>query len=187
MSEVCPTENWRISLGMRNNVLHTTIPYVPMLVENIPIHLSFEDHEENGIKTIQTMGELVPKTEAYATLLSLTPGNKSEFPISFKHLHINDLYIQNPDNTRCAIWDKHTVFKVYGKLETAESETVLEVTHLVPVRDIIGTLNTMTALATIARSECRWYYRTEGQNNMLQSQWDKMKEQKKRLVNVKTS
>lgn len=65
------------------------------------------------------------------------------------------------------------------------SEHVLETTHLVPVHDIDGTWNIMTLLITMARSEYRQYYRTEGQNNVLQYQWEKMKREKKRLIQVK--
>lgn len=104
MSEVDQPENWRISLGTRNNILYNDIPYVPLLVEYIPIYLSFEDHQENGVKTIQTLGELVPKTETFAMLLSLTPGNNSEFPLSFENLNVRDVYIKNLNNTYCAIW-----------------------------------------------------------------------------------
>lgn len=186
MSEVDQCEDWRISLGTRNNLLYNDIPYVPLLVEHIPIYLSFEDHQENGVKTIQTLGELVPKTETSATLLSLTPGNNSEFPLSFENLNIQDIYIQNRNETYCAIWEKYTVFKVYGTLETTESGSILETTHLVPVRDVAGSLNTMILLVTLARSEYRQYYRTKGQFDMLQSQWDKMKEEKKRLVGNET-
>ncbi|XP_076677258.1 uncharacterized protein LOC143373681 [Andrena cerasifolii] len=186
MNEVDQCENWRISLGARNNLLYNDIPYVPLLVEHIPIYLSFEDHQENGVKTIQTLGELVPKTETFATLLSLTPGINSEFPLSFENLNIRDIYIKNLNNTYCAIWEKYTVFKVYGTLKTTESGNILETTHLIPVHDVAGSLNIMTLLVTIARSECRQYYRTQGQNDMLQLQWDKMKEEKKRLVHEKT-
>ncbi|XP_076241297.1 uncharacterized protein LOC143183578 [Calliopsis andreniformis] len=182
MNEVKQTENWKISLGMRNNLLYNDIPYFPILVEDIPIYFSFEDHEENGVKTIQTLGELIPRNETFATLLSLTPGNKSEFPINFENLNIEDMYIKDTNNVYCAIWEKYIVFKVYGTLKINESGYALEVTHLVPVHDIIGTWNTMTLLITIARSEYRQYYRTKGQNDMLQLQWDKMKKEKRRLI-----
>lgn len=104
MSETNQSENWRISLGTRNNLLYNDIPYIPLLVEDIYTFLSFEDHEENGVKTIQTLGEFVPKTETRATLLSLTPGNNSEFPISLKNLSLHDIYIKGPNDTYCAIW-----------------------------------------------------------------------------------
>ncbi|XP_076632206.1 uncharacterized protein LOC143347155 [Colletes latitarsis] len=186
MSGVHQVDNWKVSVGTRNNLLYSDIPHVPILVEDIPIHFSFEDYEENSIKTIQTLGELIPKTEIYATLLSLTPGNNSEFPVSFKNLSITDLYTKNPDNTYCAIWEKYTVFKVYGSLRIEKSVIVLETSHLVPINDVSGTWKLMISLIPTARSEYRRYYRTQGQNNMLQSQWDKMKEEKKRLVNETT-
>ncbi|KZC12409.1 PREDICTED: uncharacterized protein LOC107190501 [Dufourea novaeangliae] len=186
MSAACTPENWRISLGMRNNLVYNDIPYIPMRVEAISIYLSFKDYQENGIKRIQTLGELVPKTESRAMLLSLTPGNSSEFPVSFENLSVRDIYIKNSDNTYCALWEKYTVFKVYGTLKSEESGHVLETSHLVPVHDIVGTWNLMTMLIPIARSEYRQYYRTQGQNSMLQSQWDQMKGGKKRLVKETT-
>ncbi|XP_076174477.1 uncharacterized protein LOC143150234 isoform X2 [Ptiloglossa arizonensis] len=137
MSNICQSENWRVSLGVRNNLLYNDIPYIPMLVEDISTHISFEDHQENGVRTIQTLGELVPKTEAYATLLSLTPGINSEFSVSFKYLSIQDIYVKNSNKTYCAVWEKYTVFKVYGTLNTEESGYILETTHLIPVHDII--------------------------------------------------
>nr|XP_034179950.1 uncharacterized protein LOC117604204 isoform X2 [Osmia lignaria] len=154
----------------------------PQIVGNRVI-CGMQDHEENGVKTIQTLGELIPKTGTRAALLSLTPGNSSEFPISFKNLDLDDIYSKGPNDTYCAIWEKHIVFKVYGILKIEESEPVLEITHLVPVRDMTGTWTVMTLLVPIARSEYRYYYRTRGQNNMLQLQWDKMEKEGKRLVN----
>ncbi|XP_012153459.1 uncharacterized protein LOC100883718 isoform X1 [Megachile rotundata] len=180
-------EDWRISLGTRNNLLSNDIPYIPMLVEDLRTFVSFEDHEQNGVKTIQTLGELIPKSERNATLLSLTPGNNSQFPISFKNLDINDIYIKNSNDAYCPIWEKYVTFKVYGILKKEKSEFILESTHLVPVHDVKGTWNLMTQLISIARSEYRYYYRTSGQNNMLQFQWNKMKENKKRLVHEKVN
>ncbi|OAD62689.1 hypothetical protein WN48_06888 [Eufriesea mexicana] len=157
-----------------------------MLVEDIPIFLSFEDFKENGIKTIQTLGELIHKSETYATLLSLTTGNNSEFPISFKSLNVNDIYIKDSQDRCCAIWKKYLVFKIYGTLKVEKSKDVLEASHLVPVHDVVGTWNVMMLLIATARSEFRQYYRTKAQNNILQSQWINMKEQEKRLVKIDT-
>lgn len=104
MNETERVENWRISLGTRNNLYYNDIPYIPMFVEDIPVHVSFEDYEENGVKTIQTFGELIPKNETFATLVSLTQGNNSELPVSFKNLRVQDVYIKNSNNVYCAIW-----------------------------------------------------------------------------------
>lgn len=182
MNESYQCKDWKISLATRNNLFHNNIPYVPILVENILKYLSLEDHEKNGVKTIQTLGKLIPKTEAYAMLQSLTPGNKSQFSISFKNLNVNDIYIKDSNNAYYAIWQKHNIFKVYGTLKMEESENVLEVSHLVPVYDIEGTYNVMTLLMTIARTEYRQYYRTKEQNNKLQEQWLKMGKENKRLT-----
>ncbi|CAK9808024.1 hypothetical protein ANTQUA_LOCUS5431 [Anthophora quadrimaculata] len=176
-------ENWKVSLGTRNNLLFNDIPYVPMLVENIFTFTSFEDYEENGIKTIQTLGELVSKSETYAVLSSLTRGNNSKFPVSFRNLNVNDIYVKNSDGTYCAIWNKYKVFKIYGILNREEFGYILVASHLVPVHDVSGTWSVMSVLMAAARSEYRQYYRTKGQNNMLELQWDKMKREKKRLVN----
>lgn len=180
-------DDWKISLGTRNNLLFNDTPYIPILVEDIRTFVSFEDHEENGVKTIQTLGELIPKSERNATLLSLTPGNNSQFPISLKNLDVNDIYIKNSNEAYCPIWENHVTFKVYGTLKKEKAEFILETTHLVPVHDVKGTWNLMTQLISIARSEYRHYYRTRGQNDMLQLQWNKMKEDKKRLVNEKVN
>lgn len=104
MSESYQCKDWKISLATRNNLFHNNIPYVPILVENILKYLSLEDHEKNGVKTIQTLGKLIPKTEAYAMLQSLTSGNKSEFSISFKNLNVNNIYIKDTNNAYYAIW-----------------------------------------------------------------------------------
>ncbi|KOC70966.1 hypothetical protein WH47_04952 [Habropoda laboriosa] len=183
MKRAYHSENWKISLGTRNNLLFNGIPHVPMLVENISTFISFEDYKENGIKTIQTLGELVPNTETYAILSSLTRGNNSEFPVSFRNLNVNDIYIKNSDGTYCAIWNKHKVFKIYGILKKKVFGHILVASHLVPVHDVPGTWNIMTILMSTARSEYRQYNRTKGQNDMLELQWDKMKREKKRLVN----
>ncbi|CAK9795252.1 hypothetical protein ANTPLA_LOCUS299 [Anthophora plagiata] len=148
-------ENWKVSLGTRNNLLFNDIPHVPMLVENIFTFISFEDYEENGIKTIQT----------------------------FRNLDVNDIYVKNSDGTYCAIWNKYKVFKIYGILNREEFGYILVASHLVPVHDVLGTWSVMSVLMAAARSEYRQYYRTKGQNDMLKLQWDKMKREKKRLVN----
>ncbi|XP_076276462.1 uncharacterized protein LOC143207183 [Lasioglossum baleicum] len=175
-------KNWSFSLGRRNSLLRYDIPYIPILVEDISIHCSSEDYQENGVKTIQTLGELVPKTETSATLISLTLGNNSEIPIYFNNLSISDIYMKDSNSSRYAIWKKYTVFKVYGSLTLMGSEHVLETINLVPVHDIVGTWNTMSLLSATARSKNHRYSRTEAQNKMLRSQWKKMKLEKKRLV-----
>lgn len=169
------SQDWRISLASRNKLFYNDIPYVPIPMENIYTYVAFKDHEKNGIKTIQTMGQLVPKTETRAILVSLTPGNNTVFPISFKILNINDIYIKDSNQAYCPIWKKHIIFKIYGTLKIEESKNILEVSHLVPIQDIDGTWDVMTTLSIIACSEYRHYYRTKGQNDMLRLQWDKMK------------
>ena len=98
------SKDWRISLASRNKLFYNDIPYVPILVEDIYTYVAFKDHEKNGVKTIQTLGQLVPKTETRATLVSLTPGNNTVFPISFKILNINDIYIEDSNQIYCPIW-----------------------------------------------------------------------------------
>ncbi|XP_071866692.1 uncharacterized protein isoform X1 [Bombus fervidus] len=182
MDEVHDLEDWRISLSSRNNVIYNGTPYVPMLVENILIHISFEDYETNGIKTIQTVGKLIPKTETFATLLSVTPGNNSAFSVSLKILKVGNIYIKDSNDIYCPIWKKCSIFKIYGTLKKEGLENVLEASHLVPVQDVVGTWNVMASLSIIARSEYRHYYRTKGQSNMLQLQWDRMKKENKRVI-----
>lgn len=112
MDEVHDLEDWRISLSSRNNVIYNGTPYVPMLVENILIHISFEDYETNGIKTIQTVGKLIPKTETFATLLSVTPGNNSAFSVSLKILKVGDIYIKDSNDIYCPIWVRFLLLRV---------------------------------------------------------------------------
>ncbi|XP_031825703.1 uncharacterized protein LOC116423993 [Nomia melanderi] len=183
MSGECNFEDWKISLGMRNNLMYADIPYIPILVEDIPIYVSFKDYQENGVKTIQTLGELVPQSETRAALVSLTPGNNSKISVCLKNLSFTDIYIKDTNDVYCAVWDKHIAFKVYGVLNSEESTHVLKVKHLVPIHDVVGTQKIMTFFIRMARSEYRQYYRTQGQNTMLQLQWDKMNEQRERMVN----
>ena len=98
------SKDWRISLASRNKLFYNDIPYVPILVENIYTYVAFEDHEKNGVKTIQTMGQLVPKTGSRATLVSLTPGNNTVFPISLKILNVDDVYIEDSNQAYFPIW-----------------------------------------------------------------------------------
>ncbi|XP_076376730.1 uncharacterized protein LOC143259210 isoform X2 [Megalopta genalis] len=174
-------DNWKVSLGMRNSIMYDDIPYVPMLVEHINIHCSCEDFEENGIKTIQTVGTLIPKSERSAHLRAMTTGNKSEFPVFFNNLSEEELYYKD-DNSYRAIWDKFVVFKVYGTLILIGTKRVLESTHLIPVQDIAGTCNIFTLLTIAACTEYRYYYRTQGQYQMFEAQWNEMKWQEKRLL-----
>ncbi|CAL7938040.1 unnamed protein product [Xylocopa violacea] len=183
MDEEHQFKNWRVSLASRNNLLYNDIPYIPMLVEDIPTYLSLEDYEKNRIKSIQTIGEIIPKSETFALLLSLTPGNSSKYPISLRKLSMDDLYIQTSKEIFCAIWKKYFAFKVYGTLEEEDKlGNILEITHLVPIHDVRGTRMVMKLLVETARLEYRLFYRTKGQYNMLMSQWEKMKKEKKRLV-----
>ncbi|XP_078032818.1 uncharacterized protein LOC144467760 [Augochlora pura] len=167
------SQKWLVSLGERNNLLNSDIPYIPMFVENINEHCSHNDFEEKRIKTIQTIGEIVATTRDCARIKTLTPGNESEFPISFDELDDTDIYVKD-DNFYRPIWEKYRTFKIYGTLKYKGTEYMIEITHLVPIKDPIGSYNILGLLSLVAPKEYRYYTSTREQDEMLEKDWEEI-------------
>ncbi|KAG7190739.1 hypothetical protein KM043_006811 [Ampulex compressa] len=181
-----PDTRWMISLGNRDNLLNVDIPHVPIMLEDIPKYIALKNFEKDCIKTVQTIGEIVPKNGRNVILTALTPGIKIEFPMSLKNLRIEHIYVKNAQNAYTAIWEENNVFKVYGVLQKKEGGMVLEATCLSKVKDVMGSLETLHMLSKLARREYRQYNRTPKLDRLVESYWDKMKRKGMRLTEVYT-
>ncbi|XP_026670917.1 uncharacterized protein LOC108626827 isoform X2 [Ceratina calcarata] len=152
-----------------------------MLVEDIPKYISQDDYETDRVKKIQTFGRFLSKSEAFGKLVSLTPGNTCQFPVSFKNLNVTDIYVKISDDADvfCPIWKRYDVFKVYGTLTVEEGlGHVLQTYRLVPVHDIEGTWKLMNILMKFAQPEYHRYHRTKGQTDTLCLQLEEKERQR---------
>lgn len=171
------------SLAMRDNILRNDIPHIPILIEDILEYVSLPDFDENYVKTIQTMGEFIPMNERTGTIATLTPEIEAMFSVDLRKLFAEDLYVKDACGAYSPIWENNSVFKIFGTLQKEESGVTLEATCLIPVEDIPGSWKLMLICSKMARRKYIQYCRTSRQDEILRTEWDRMKVQNKRLIN----
>ncbi|XP_028047055.1 uncharacterized protein LOC105834153 [Monomorium pharaonis] len=142
---------WPACLAVRENHLPSDTPHVPILIEDILQYASLPDYTKNCIKTVQTIGEIVPGTARVACLQSITSDGEVRITLSLEKLPANALYVKDHKGRRLFIWEKFHVFKVFGMLEHREAEVVLVAHKLLKVQDIHGSLNALLLLSTVVR------------------------------------
>lgn len=97
---------WPVSLAVRKNLLPSSIPYIPILIEDIPQYVSLSDYKENGIRTVQTIGEILPGTIRLSRLRSLSSNSDVEITLNLTELPINTVYFEDSKGRRLHIWVK---------------------------------------------------------------------------------
>lgn len=163
------------SLAMRDNILTSDIPHIPILIEDILEYVSLPGYEENYVKTIQTMGEFIPQRERTAVIATLTPGIEARFPVDLQKLPVEDLYMKDAYGAYTPVWESTSVFKIFGVLRKEQSGVTLEATCLLPVQDIPGSWKLMFICSKMARRKYMQYCRTARQEEILRTEWDRMK------------
>lgn len=98
---------WPACLAVRENRLPSDIPHIPLLIEDIPRYVSLPDYRENCIKSVQTIGEIVPGTAArVACLQSISSNREARVTLSLEGLPVNALYFKDSKGRQLFIWVK---------------------------------------------------------------------------------
>ncbi|XP_011883050.1 PREDICTED: uncharacterized protein LOC105570459 isoform X2 [Vollenhovia emeryi] len=142
---------WPACLAVRENILPSGVPHIPLLVEDIPRYTSLPDYRENCVKSVQTIGEIVPGAGRVASLQSVSAGREARITLSLETLPPHAVYLQDEEGKWQYIWEKCHIFKVFGTLEQRENEVVLVAHKLLKVQDVRGSLETLALLSTAVR------------------------------------
>ncbi|EFN60914.1 hypothetical protein EAG_06025 [Camponotus floridanus] len=150
MEQACVKPPWPACLAIRENLLQSGIPHIPILIENIFRYISLPNYEENYIKSVQTIGEILPGALRIAQLQSISD-REAKITLSLERLPVNTVYFKDGKGRYTPIWEKHRIFKVFGTLERRKNEVVLMAHKLLTVQDIGGSLNTLSLLSAAVR------------------------------------
>lgn len=99
---------WTACLAVRGNLLPSGIPHIPILIENIPGYVSLPDYEENCIKSVQTIGEILPGVVRVVQLQSIL--SEAKVTLSLERLPVDAVYFKDAKGRRIPIWVKRSIF-----------------------------------------------------------------------------
>ncbi|KYN02718.1 hypothetical protein ALC62_06518 [Cyphomyrmex costatus] len=142
---------WLSRLAVRESRLPSDIPHIPILIEDIPRYTSLSDYTKNCIQTIQTIGEILPITARVAHLRSISSDREARVTLSLEELPVHALYSKDSKGRHLFIWEKFSIFKIFGMLEQKNNEVVMTAHKLLRVQDIRGSLNTLSLLSSAVR------------------------------------
>ncbi|XP_029164711.1 uncharacterized protein LOC114935923 [Nylanderia fulva] len=151
MEQACVKPPWPTCLAVRENLLPSGVPHIPVLVEDIPGFSSLSDYKENFVKSVQTIGEILPGEGRIVQLQSISSDREAKVTLSLERLPVNAVYFKDGKGRYVPIWEKCRVFKVFGTLEWREDKVVLMAHKLLRIQDIRGSLNTLSLLSAVVR------------------------------------
>ncbi|XP_067212992.1 uncharacterized protein [Linepithema humile] len=151
MKQVHLQSSWPAILAVRENLLPSDTPYIPILIEDILQYASQSDYEQNCIKNVLTIGEILPGAARIVQLQSVSPNCELKVTLSLEKLPVHAIYLKDEKKRHLPIWEKFRTFKVYGTLERRENKVILIAEKLLQVQDIRGSLNVLSLLSTAVR------------------------------------
>jgi hypothetical protein len=96
--------SWPACLAVRGNLLWSEIPYIPILIEDIPRYVSLPDFEKNYIKNIQTIGEILPGEARIVKLQSISSISETKITVDLEKLSIKTVYFKDAKGRHIPIW-----------------------------------------------------------------------------------
>lgn len=105
MEQACVKHLWPACLAVRENLLQSGIPHIPILIENIPRYISLPNYEENYIKSVQTIGEILPGALRIVQLQSISD-REAKIILSLERLPVNAVYLKDNKGRYIPIWVK---------------------------------------------------------------------------------
>lgn len=111
MEHACLSASWPACLAIRENLLPSRIPHIPILIEKIPQYVSLPDYEKNCIKTVQTIGEIIPGSARICELRSISPASEATVTINLERLPVSIVYFTDQQGRRLHIWVIDLTFK----------------------------------------------------------------------------
>lgn len=106
--------SWPTCLAIRGNLLPSKIPHIPILLEKISQYASLPNYEVNRVKTVQTIGEIVPGTARICELRSVSPDCEATVILSLETLPVNVVYLTDQQGRHLPIWVNE--FKFHSSL-----------------------------------------------------------------------
>lgn len=109
--QACMKPPWPACLAVRENLLPSGIPYIPILIEDIPRYISLSNYEENYIKSVQTIGEILPGAARVVQLQSISSDCEAKVTLSLERLPVHAVYFKDNKGRYIPIWVKRLIFK----------------------------------------------------------------------------
>lgn len=151
MEQACVRPPWPTCLAIRENLLPSGVPHIPVLIEDLPGIVSLSDYRENFVKSVQTIGEILPGEGRVVQLQSISSEREARVVLDLGRLPVDAVYFKDDKGRYIPIWEKCRIFKIFGTLECREDKVVLMANKLLSIQDIHGSLNTLSLLSTTVR------------------------------------
>lgn len=103
MEQACVKLPWPACLAIRENLLQSGIPHIPILIEDIFRYISLPNYEENYIKSVQTIGEILPGALRIVQLQSISD-HETKITLSLERLPVNTVYFKDGKGRYIPVW-----------------------------------------------------------------------------------
>lgn len=107
MEQELRARGWPMCLAIRENLLPSDIPHIPILIKDIQRYVSLPDYEENCVKSVQTIGEILPGSTRRARLRDISSNSDTEVALNLEKLPVNAIYIKDEKGRHLPIWVKY--------------------------------------------------------------------------------
>lgn len=104
MKQVHLQSSWPAFLAIRENLLPSDTPYIPILIEDISRYVSQSDYERDCIKNVLTVGEILPGAARIVQLQSVNCELK--ITLSLEKLPVHAVYFKDKKGRHLPIWVK---------------------------------------------------------------------------------
>lgn len=105
MNQVHLQSSWP-TLAVRENLLPSDIPYIPILIEDISRYVSQANYEQDCIKDVQTVGEILSGAARIAQLRSVSSDYESRITLNLEKLPVHAVYFKDRKGRHLPIWVK---------------------------------------------------------------------------------
>jgi len=106
MKQVHLQSSWPAFLAVRENFLPSDVPYIPILIDDILRYVSQANYEEDCIKNVQTIGEILPGTARITQLRSILSDRELKVTLSLENLPVHAVYFKDEKGRHLPIWVK---------------------------------------------------------------------------------
>jgi len=106
MKQVHLQSSWPAILAVRENLLSSDVPYIPILIDDISRYVTQTNYERDCIKNVQTIGEILPGTARIAQLRSVLSNCELKITLSLENLPMHAVYFKDEKGRHLPIWVK---------------------------------------------------------------------------------
>lgn len=114
MERACARPPWPTCLAVRENLLPSGVPHIPVSIEDLPGFVSLSDYRENFIKSVQTIGEILPGEGRVVQLQSISSDREAGVILDLGRLSVDAVYFKDGRGRFIPIWVKRLiVWRIY--------------------------------------------------------------------------